>query len=442
MRNVQHKYRLTLFLYPKMDLSLIRKFRIMQKFCLSVLLIIFFLYCGTERTFSQETRTEIRVNFKVNSAVIDSTYADNANAIRDIKSLLCNIRKDSTIYITEVAFYGAASPEGSYELNHGLARRRRKALEIAIRDKFEIPDSLITRDEGYIPMEYLRNQVEEADIELRDEILSILNENPRLVPYQYPGRLVDHRILKLKRLDEQRIWDKLYNLYFTQMRNAYVVIVTRYRQSDVYGVSEGPVTINLHEINPILELPHIISNVAAAHKSRFYSVKTNLLFWAILTANIGFEIELWPKWSLDIPILYSPYDISPNRKIRLLAVQPELRRWLKKAGESHFFGLHTHVAGFNVAVNDGVRYQDPNHALWGMGISYGYATHLDRSKHWGLEFKIGAGIAEYDYDVYGNSINGQLFRSGSDYYFGITSLGITLSYKWYKTRKNRRWMKW
>lgn len=49
----------------------------------------------------------------------------------------------------------------------------------------------------------------------------------------------------------------------------------------------------------------------------------------------------------------------------------------------HFIGLHTHVAGFNVAINDKARYQDPNHALWGMGLSYGYAFSWGKDNRWG-----------------------------------------------------------
>ena len=60
------------------------------------------------------------------------------------------------------------------------------------------------------------------------------------------------------------------------------------------------------------------------------------------------------------------------------------------------------MAGFNVAINDKARYQDPNHALWGMGLSYGYAFSWGKDNRWGIEFNIGVGFAEYDYDAYRN----------------------------------------
>ena len=168
------------------------------------------------------------------------------------------------------------------------------------------------------------------------------------------------------------------------------------------------------------------------------AIKTNLLFDAVLVANLGVEISPWTHWSLDIPVWYSPYNISSTRNIRLLAVQPEIRWWSKEAMNGHFVGLHTHVAGFNIALNDYARYQDPNHALWGLGVSYGYAMTLGKSAHWGLEFTLGAGFAQYHYDAYRNESNGPKFRSGSDCYWGITRAGVTLSYRWTLLRKNRK----
>ena len=164
--------------------------------------------------------------------------------------------------------------------------------------------------------------------------------------------------------------------------------------------------------------------------------KRQLLFDAALVANLGIEISPCTHWSLDIPVWYSPYNITSRRNIRLLAVQPEIRWWPEEALRGHFIGLHTHVAGFNIALDDYARYQDPNHALWGLGLSYGYALPLGRAQRWGLEFTIGAGFAKYRYDAYRNRENGQKFASGSDCYWGITRAGITLSYKWDLSRKN------
>ena len=76
-----------------------------KKYCITLIFLLF----GLCATYSQERRTEICVDFRVNSTVIDSTYSDNAVRMQEIIEFLRNIRQDSTINIVEVSFCGAAS---------------------------------------------------------------------------------------------------------------------------------------------------------------------------------------------------------------------------------------------------------------------------------------------------------------------------------------------
>ena len=73
-----------------------------------------------------------------------------------------------------------------------------------------------------------------------------------------------------------------------------------------------------------------------------------------------------------------------------------------------------------------------------MGVSYGYAFSWGKDNRWGIEFNIGVGFAEYDYDAYRNRRNGALFKSGSDVYWGVTRAGVNLSYKWSFARRNKK----
>ena len=114
----------------------------------------------------------------------------------------------------------------------------------------------------------------------------------------------------------------------------------------------------------------------------------------------------------------------------VFAIQPEVRYWW---GESlikgHFIGLHVPVTGFNIQLNDKYRYQDPNHALWGVGVSYGYAMPLRKDSKWGVEFTIGVGYMDITYDVYEGVHNGKYLRTETKNYWGLTRLGINFSYR-------------
>lgn len=80
----------------------------MQKPGFSVLILILLLWC-TGMAHAQEYRTEIRIDFRVNSTTIDSVYMGNAARLREIATTLRNIRQDSTINIVEVSLCGAVA---------------------------------------------------------------------------------------------------------------------------------------------------------------------------------------------------------------------------------------------------------------------------------------------------------------------------------------------
>lgn len=193
-----------------------------KKSCITLILLLF----GVGVAHSQEKRTEICVDFRVNSMVIDSAYSDNAARMQEIKDFLQTIRQDSTINIIEVSICGAASPEGSYQFNRKLARGRLEALEKLIRKEVDIPDSLITRNDSNIPWDYLKSQIEDSELVLKDEVIAILEEEARLVDYHHPNTHIDNCIVKLRALDGGKVWQQLHQLFFERMRSACAVFVT------------------------------------------------------------------------------------------------------------------------------------------------------------------------------------------------------------------------
>lgn len=362
------------------------------------------------------------VIFEVNKSDIRATpqLAEAVNYIMD--------NKGSVIHI---AVMGQASPEGPLKWNMKLGQSRAEALADYIVLKTGVDRDLIHIDnlgEDWERMECMLSGME--DFPNARRILDIIAEEQDS----------ETRKLKIRALDGGKTWRRLIDEVFPPSRNARMAIISACRKQDpiapeIVLPQLQAVPLIYHDLVPLGAAS--VSGHDAVRRSQWkIAVKNNLLFDAALVANLGVEISPWTHWSLDIPVWYSPYDITSTRKIRLLAVQPELRWWPREAMDGHFVGLHTHVAGFNIALDDYARYQDPNHALWGLGLSYGYALSLGKGGHWGMEFNIGAGFAKYRYDAYRNWSNGPKFKSGSDCYWGITRAGVTLSYKWDISRKS------
>lgn len=193
--------------------------------------------------------------------------------------------------------------------------------------------------------------------------------------------------------------------------------------SDPLATSETPLDKQVEPVEPI-------PSVQDEEPSYRWAVKTNVAYLAATVANLGIEYSLGEHYSIDLPVIYSPYTVSRDFRLRFLAVQPEFRYWLRKPLQGHFFGVHLNMGAFNVAVNSNTRYQSPD-GFYGVGISYGYVLPIAR--HWAAEFTLGAGYVYTKYDSYYNIPNGALLERGIRYnYWGLTKVEISLSYRFGK----------
>ncbi|WP_373873741.1 DUF3575 domain-containing protein [Bacteroides uniformis] len=160
---------------------------------------------------------------------------------------------------------------------------------------------------------------------------------------------------------------------------------------------------------------------------RYMALKTNVPFDAIGALNLGYEVQVHRKMTLDIPLTWSLWDAEREHALRIAALQPELRWWTgSEVGSGHFFGLHAHMAWFNLKWEEN-RYQDNGRPLLGAGLSYGYKLPL--GEHWGAEFNLGLGYANMKYDTYYNIDNGAKLNTRVRHYWGITRLGASLIYR-------------
>lgn len=167
-------------------------------------------------------------------------------------------------------------------------------------------------------------------------------------------------------------------------------------------------------------------------------IKTNLVSDALLNANIGAEMRLSPKWSIDLSGDFNFWDLSHDRKWKHWTVMPEARYWLCDALGGHFLGAHLLGGEFNVGNlnlpfsflgSDFRQLRDNRFQGWraGVGIAYGYSWLL--SKHWNLEAEIGIGYVYARYDRFECADCGRKVESNrSHHYFGPTKAAINLVY--------------
>ena len=168
------------------------------------------------------------------------------------------------------------------------------------------------------------------------------------------------------------------------------------------------------------------------------ALKTNLLYDATTTVNLGIEFGLAPKWTMDISGNYNPWNLPNGRIIKHAMVQPEFRYWFCDRFSRHFIGFHALGGIYNVGnLPMDFKYlwldfsplQDHRFQGWGVGggLVYGYDVIL--GKHWNLEFELGAGYIYTQYDEYVCTTCGKkLAEKVPAHYVGPTKAAISLVY--------------
>ncbi|MBQ8773476.1 MAG: DUF3575 domain-containing protein [Muribaculaceae bacterium] len=410
----------------------------------TVILLIFSLFgLHTHQVAAQQMRTEISVDFRVNETDIDPAYRENQKHLNEIIAFLQNVSADTTITVLEVSFCGAASPEGSYQFNRELAHGRLSTLEKLVREHVYIPEEIITRNDQYIPWQHLREEVAVSDLDNKAEILEILDQESTLV--QYVGDThIDSRLDKIRRLDGGRTWRKMNQLFFAPMRNASAVLVTLRQTPPKPEPKPQPQPQPEPQPEPVVVEPAPEPVEEPMTWTRRIYAKTNAIGWALLIGNAALEVDLAEQWSVTLPVYYSACNyFTQDIKFRTLAIQPEVRYWLRPAAvgnDGWFVGAHASVASYNLAVNGGYRVQDHNQntPAIGGGLSIGYRMPLCANNRWHVEFSLGAGVYALKYDKYVNEYNGRLIDTTKKTYIGLDNAAVTFSYAFDLGKKGGR----
>ena len=164
---------------------------------------------------------------------------------------------------------------------------------------------------------------------------------------------------------------------------------------------------------------------------RHVYVKSDVLAWTLLLANIQGELTVRPNMSVVVPVYYSAWNyFKSTLKFRMLAVLPEYRYWLGGSDDGWYAGAHLGLAWYNYAFDGKVRTQDRNggRPAFGGGVNAGWRMPLRKDGKWKVEFSLGLGVYSLDYDKFENRHNGPLLYSRKKAWFGIDQLSVTFSY--------------
>ena len=185
---------------------------------------------------------------------------------------------------------------------------------------------------------------------------------------------------------------------------------------------------------------------ASAHNADAQKVamKTNLLYWGTTTPNVGLEIALADRWTLELEGGYNPWTLNKesNQKAKHWLVSPEVRYWFCESFHGHFIGLNANYTQYNIGAiaipktfftldtnaPEDMRFGDARNCGWavGAGITYGYQFII--APRWNLELTAGLGWWYTEYDRFESRKCGMFEQEVYRHAMGPTSLGISFIY--------------
>ena len=177
-----------------------------------------------------------------------------------------------------------------------------------------------------------------------------------------------------------------------------------------------------------------ILGTASAQK---VGLKTNVLTDAFASPNLGIEVGLAPKWTLEATGEVNFWNVN-RHKWKHWFVQPEARYWFCERFAGHFLGIHAVGGEYNFGNIDnhikflGSDFEPLSNSRvqgWGVGggIAYGYSWIINR--HWNFEAEIGVGYIYTRYDRYPCAECGTAIEKDQPHnYFGPTKAALSLVY--------------
>lgn len=126
----------------------------------------------------RDIQVESFLDFEVNKTNIRPEYMNNPQELAKIRSMIDELKSDPSIEVKALDIIGYASPEGSLANNKRLSEGRAVALRDYLLSRYDFPRNQYHTVFGGENWEGLVKVLNAGDIEYKNEILAIIDNNP------------------------------------------------------------------------------------------------------------------------------------------------------------------------------------------------------------------------------------------------------------------------
>lgn len=120
--------------------------------------------------------------------------------------------------------------------------------------------------------------------------------------------------------------------------------------------------------------------------AQFYAVYGNGLLLPTATINVGVNIGLSSKVSLDLAVMGNPLK-TKDFSTQFAMFQPGVRFWLSEIQYANFIGVHLFTGIYDVG---NAEFHTRGFTA-GLGVSWGYNWYISRRFNIGVEIGVGVG---------------------------------------------------
>ncbi len=174
-------------------------------------------------------------------------------------------------------------------------------------------------------------------------------------------------------------------------------------------------------------------------KGQKAAVKSNLLYDATATLNLGIEFGLSEKWTMDVSGNFNPFRFPGGHRWKHWMVQPELRYWTCDRFAGNFFAFHALGGMYDVGNIDFLKFKvlgynfknmkDKRYEGWFAGVGAGWGHDWVLSRHLNLEVEAALGYMFTRQDKYKPyNAHTPYVKDHNRHFFGPTKLSLSLVY--------------
>lgn len=401
------------------------------------LLLVFVLLACTCTITAQEQKYTVKLYFRQGDTKIDACYKTNAAELRKLDSLISVTKSDSILAIDKFEFRSGVSPEGGQDVNKRIVIERLAAIAQIVRQKIVLPDSVIDMQPNHTDWTLLRGLVAESDMPYRTEVLHILDNVPERI-YDSKGNWIDGRRKRLMDLKGGIPYNYLFDHFFSMMRYAESTLTLYFREPTPEEKKQMVVVEEPIKEEPVVKtvvdtvkVESIVPQIIKERKPFYMALSSNMLYDGLLVPNIGVELYLGKRWSLQGDWHYAWWwSDRVHNYWRVYGGGVELRKWFgsrakDKPLQGHHLGVYGLIATYDFEL--GGRGYLGDKWSWSAGIGYGYSLPI--AKRINLDFGVNVGYFTGEYKEYLPLDGHYVWQSTKNrHYFGVTK--VYVSFVW------------